>query len=167
MKFLPSFAVLLLLIGCVDSTVPKSNPPEAKTGSSPTRDTSSRWQDQIGKTITMSGKAINHKVGAYISGENKGIYVDLPETHWPIELYHGGDESELVRVTGTVAQRSDLPVFIPDPNIPAVQGIPMPTGTILDEAAKRFILEGVTWQRIEDRTEQNVGPKSPSVRFNF
>jgi hypothetical protein len=49
-----------------------------------------------------------------------------------------------VQVRGTVVQRSDLPVFIQDPNEPIMQGMPVPPGTDLEQARKRWVIEHAT-----------------------
>jgi hypothetical protein len=49
-----------------------------------------------------------------------------------------------VQVRGTVVQRSDLPVFVEDPNAPIMQGIPVPEGTDLEQARKRWVIEHAT-----------------------
>lgn len=161
MKRLPLAVLLFVSVGCRSSSQPDStrvyNAANAsKTTHNLTRDSQQQfdgWHGQLGNTVTVSGKAVNHKIGAYLLGEGFGIYVDLPATHWPSDLYHGGDDGGLVRVTGTVVQRSDVPVFVDDPNTPPIQGIPVPAGTDLDEAAKRYILESVRWERVENGTE--------------
>ncbi len=100
-----------------------------------------RWA--VGDRVTWSGVAENHKVGAFLAGP--GIYVDLPEKYWPSEI-----SGKRVKVTGTIVERYDLPVFIPDPDEPPVAGIPVPPGTDLHEAAKRYILENVEWATVAD-----------------
>ncbi len=97
----------------------------------------------VGSRVTWRGVAENHKVGAFLSGA--GIYVDLPNTHWPSEVV-----GKTVEVQGTIVERHDLPVFIADPNEPPVAGIPDPPGTDLHEASKRIILEQVTWKAVGD-----------------
>lgn len=42
------------------------------------------------------------------------------------------------------AARSDRPVFIPDPSEPIMRGIPMPEGTELEQARKRWVIEHAT-----------------------
>jgi hypothetical protein len=49
-----------------------------------------------------------------------------------------------VQVRGTIVERSDRPVFIQDPNEPIMQGIPMPPGTDLEQARKRWVIEHAT-----------------------
>ncbi len=154
--------VILALVGCsaqpshvVRDTPSKDGETADKKTNQPTSNANISWDDQIGNRITLTGMAINRKIGAFLSGDRFGIYVDLDTKHWPSDLYHGGADGELVVVTGTVTQRSDLPVFVPEADAPSIQGIPVPKGTDLGEAAKRYILESVKWKRNEDGTEQN------------
>ena len=82
-------------------------------------------------------------MGAFLLGP--GLYVDLPDTYWP-----SGIEGRTVEVQGTLVERHDLPVFIADPNEPAVAGIPVPPGTDLHEASKRLIVEQAKWKAVGD-----------------
>jgi hypothetical protein len=50
-----------------------------------------------------------------------------------------------LRVTGTVVERSDLPVFVPRPGEPIVQGIPVEPDADLERAKKRYLLQNATW----------------------
>ena len=122
------------------------------------------WHDQIGQRVTLTGRAVNLKIGALLAGDGYGIYIDLPGNHWPSGLYQGGDHGERVRVTGTIAQRADLPVFISDPSTPIISGIPVPDGTDLEKTANRYILESVEWERAGDCTEQTDKPKPTDCR---
>lgn len=97
----------------------------------------------VGSRVTWRGVAENHKVGAFLSGP--GIYVDVPDTHWPSEVV-----GKTVEVQGTIVERHDLPVFIADPNEPSIAGILVPPGTDLHEARKRLILEKVVWKAVGD-----------------
>jgi hypothetical protein len=93
----------------------------------------------VGSHVTWQGVAVNHKVGAFLTGP--GIYVDVADTHWPSDVV-----GKTVEVRGVIVERHDLPVFIADSNEPPVQGIPMPPGTDLHKASKRYILEQVSWK---------------------
>jgi len=113
------------------------------------QDSIDHWKALLGKRITVQGEAHNAKMGAMLVGEESTIWVDLPDEAWPDGFYKGNDEGELVVVTGTVAQRADLPVFIAEPGEPIMMaGIPMPPGTDLEEARKRYVLVDVVWQRL-------------------
>ena len=92
---------------------------------------------------TWRGTAENPKVGAFLSGPD--VYVELPDIYWPEPVL-----GRTVEVQGTVVERHDLPVFIADPDGPVVGGIPVPPGTNLHEAAKRLVLERVTWKLVGD-----------------
>jgi len=85
------------------------------------------------------------------------------ELNW---LRVGGDDGQLVRVTGIVAQCADLPVFIPNPDLEPMQGIPVAEGTDLDEAAKRFILEAVMWERVGNAAN-NAMNRTHEQRFGI
>ena len=111
--------------------------------------TDERWKELLGHRVTLQGKALNAKMGAQLGGKDFIIWVDLPGDAWPDGMYHGGDDGELVEATGTVVQRADLPVFIPQPGEPMKAGIPMSPGTDLQEAAKRYVLESVEWKLID------------------
>jgi hypothetical protein len=64
-----------------------------------------------------------------------------------------------VRVRGVVAVRADLPVFIQKPGELPMQGMPVPEGTDLEQARKRFVLEqiGVTPLRSKAQVESALG----------
>jgi hypothetical protein len=66
-----------------------------------------------------------------------------------------------VRVRGTVVQRSDLPVFVQDPNAPIMQGMPVPEGTDLEQARKRWVIEHATVTLLRDpaQVEAELGAK--------
>lgn len=143
-------ALTIAFAGCrSNSALPDQNttPNSSSAGSSEKRG-SRNWDQDLGKRVTVTGMAINRTVGAFVSFEGSGIYADLPGNSWPIGLYHGDGKGELVEVTGTVTLRADLPVFIQEPGAPVKEGIPVPPGTDLKEAAKRYILEAVEWKRV-------------------
>ena len=124
-RIVPALGLLLTIVGCTDrgtaptQTRPMSDKVDTATDASSVSeaDIDTRkprsWNERLGERVTLVGTAVNHKVGAFLLGDDFGIYVALPDTHWPAGVYHGGDNGELVRVTGTVTERADLPVFIP------------------------------------------------------
>jgi hypothetical protein len=63
----------------------------------------------------------------------------------------GKADGARVRVQGVVAERADLPVFIPKPGEEPIQGIPVPEGTDLEKARRRFVLEMVSVERLRTR----------------
>ena len=60
------------------------------------------------------------------------------------------DEAVCGVVCGVVAKRYDLPVFVPRKGEPVVQGIPVPEGTDLHEAGKRYIIEKPVWRPVKE-----------------
>ena len=152
-----------LVVGCNQPSSDSSSGAEPTSTAEAGNDTTSPqptpqkgWQTQLGETVTITGKAVNHKISAYLYMETSSIYVDLPgSTHWPEGLYHGGTEGELVTVTGTIAHRSVLPVFILNPNEPTPQGIPVNEGTDLNEDSKAYVLEDVEWHLATHSDETN------------
>lgn len=152
MKMLKLF-ILLMACGCGGPSEPDpiaskfKSKHELSAANTSSADDSHDWSKQLGETVTLTGKALNFKIGAALHLEDSLIYVDLD--YWPDGLYHGGDDGEIVRVTGTVARRNMLPVFVPDPDDDVVQGIAVPEGTDLDQAAMAYVLENVEWERVE------------------
>ena len=96
-----------------------------------------------GQTVTVEGVARLAKMGPLVKTEKGSVWVELPRG-WP-----PGAKGKRVRVTGTLTQRSDLPVFVAKPGEPARAGMPVPEGTNLVEAAKRGVLTDVTVTIIE------------------
>jgi hypothetical protein len=96
---------------------------------------------QLGKKVTLSGEAQHRgKLGAALLGKDFDIWIEgLP--YWPNEM-----QGKRVSVTGTVIERHDLPVFIPNRKYPGVQGIPVPKGTDLHKASHRYLLKDATWK---------------------
>ena len=152
-KLIPSLLSIVLFAGCTNQQAGTTADESPMTRSDETvalQEIRGDWSKRIGTKVVVTGKAVNHKIGAYLLTNKGGIYIDLPETHWPNELYFGGDNGETVTVTGTVVERNDLPVFIPNPNEPQIQGIPVSEGTDLEKASKRFVLESVEWNKTKD-----------------
>ena len=99
----------------------------------------------LGQTITVEGEAQNWKVGPAI---NTGTYLYWIDRllEWPEPL-----QGRRLRVTGTLIERHDLPVFIPREGEPPIAGIPVPEGTDLHKASHRYFLTNVTWSRAPTR----------------
>jgi len=138
------FATLLILLCGCGGAQPAKAPAAAQ--SIPAK-SESEWKAQLGKEVTVEGVAENWKAGPQVSNGKTGVWIDGPE--WNSET-----NGKRVRVTGTVIERADLPVFIADPNddkVPA--GIPVPPGTDLKDAAKRYLLTRIKWEIL-------VAPKS-------
>ncbi len=106
------------------------------------------WSNYVGKLVTLEGVAINQKIGAALWGEGETIFIDTMDS-WPDGYYHGGEQGKRVRVTGTVIERHDLPVFIRRKDVPSVQGIAVPEGTDLHKASHRFLIQNAKWVAVE------------------
>ena len=103
----------------------------------------------IGEKISVTGTAINAKLGALLTTTNGGTIWINELNEWPEDYYLGGDNGKTVRVTGIVIEKHDLPVFISKKDEPPKSGMPVPEGTGLEEARRRFLLKNATWEIIE------------------
>jgi hypothetical protein len=102
----------------------------------------------LGRQITVEGWSVNRKNGAQVVGVNFGVWI-AGLSEWPPEYYTGGDRGQRVRVTGILAEDEGLPVFIPKKDEDTIQGIPMPEGTDLKSARRRFLLTNATWTLVK------------------
>ena len=93
----------------------------------------------LGQTITVEGEAQNWKVGPAINTGTYLYWIDLLG-EWPETL-----QGRRLRVTGTLIERHDLPVFIPRDDELPIAGIPVPEGTDLHKASHRYLLTHATW----------------------
>ncbi|HLT35785.1 MAG TPA: hypothetical protein VK034_05855, partial [Enhygromyxa sp.] len=90
------------------------------------------------RCVIAQGYAQGQKIGAVINlgGPTLGLIFADGESQWTVPL------GARVRVEGRVVERADLPVFVADPDEPAMQGMPVPPGTDLDQARRRWVIEG-------------------------
>ena len=146
---------LLLALAC--SKQPSALPvadSEDTTQSPATKDKASPttwpkdWTAHLGKVVTVEGKAVNMKVGAALFGDGEAIFVDGID-FWPDGYYLGEERGKRLRVTGTVIDRHDLPVFIPKEGELPKAGIPVPEGTDLHKASRRFLIQNAKWVVVE------------------
>jgi hypothetical protein len=107
------------------------------------------WEARVGRRVEIEGEAENRKMGAAV-GE---LWVDgeIPE----------GMNGKQVRVAGTLTRRDDLPVFVPDPKAPPKAGMPVPEGTDLEKARRRYVITKPTWTLL-DPNPPNAPPEPPS-----
>jgi hypothetical protein len=139
-----SFVLLLGLAACRPTpSEPREDAPADMTESSTTFDPSI-WN---GRCVIVQGYAQEQKIGALLNlgGPSLGVVFDGGDSS-----SHPGDRADSqwtvplgvhVRVKGRIAERADLPVFVQDPNEPIMQGMPVPEGTDLEEARRRFVIE--------------------------
>lgn len=88
------------------------------------------------RCVIAEGYAVGMKIGEALDlgGQTIGVIFD-GGGGWQVAL------GAWVQVRGTVVQRSDLPVFVQDPDEPIMQGISVPEGTDLEQARKRWVIE--------------------------
>ncbi len=105
----------------------------------------------LGKRITITGKAANAKLGALLETEDGNIIWMDDKDSWPEGYYLGEDNRKTLKVTGTVIEKYDKPVFIPNKEDElARSGIPVPEGTDLKKASHRFLLKNIKWEIIKE-----------------
>lgn len=105
--------------------------------------------DLKGKKVTIIGKTINLHLGAMVKTEGYSIWIENLDC-WPNGYYLGEDKCKTVRITGKIIQKSDLPVFLYKEGDPIRSGIPVPEGTDLKKAKRRFLLRNADWEVIEE-----------------
>jgi hypothetical protein len=103
----------------------------------------------LGKQITVVGRAESSKIGARLAGDQFVLWIDGLSS-WPIGYYSVGKQGVRIRATGILAEDNDLPVFIQREGDLPVQGIPVPEGTDLKKASHRFVLKKATWEVINE-----------------
>jgi hypothetical protein len=91
------------------------------------------------RCVIAEGYAVSSKSSEMLDlgGPTLGVIFD-GDGRWQVP--HGA----WVQVRGTIVERSDQPVFIQDPNAPIMQGMPVPPGTDLEQARKRWVIEHAT-----------------------
>lgn len=101
----------------------------------------------VDRMVRVEGLPENSKSGCALRGAQNSWWIDLGDGKhvWP-EAVNG----KRVRVMGLVVERSDLPVFVRVEGQPEQQGMPMPEGTVLDQARRRYVLERAHWQLLND-----------------
>lgn len=97
----------------------------------------------VGQPVALEGVAEARKLGAALRGDDFDVWIDQL-SDWPSN--HVGKK---VRVTGVLEQRHDLPVYIQRPGEPVAGGIPVPEGTDLREASRRYVVRDAKWSLIK------------------
>ena len=93
----------------------------------------------IGHTVTLEGVAEARKLGPALRGEGFDVWIDQL-SDWPREFV-----GKRVRVTGILEERHDLPVFVQRRGEPVAAGIPVPEGTDLRQASRRYVIRNAKW----------------------
>ena len=101
-------------------------------------------RNNIGKRIVIQGTAYNAKQGAMLLVKQYGatVWIERMDS-WP-DVYL----KKQVAVAGVLVVRHDAPVFIHKPGEPVKSGIPVPPGTDLKTASRRYVLTKVEWKRV-------------------
>ena len=99
------------------------------------------WAARRGRCVVVEGFAHGGgKDPPSVRSGTMAIDVVLDDPPEPLHAWSPG-HSARVRVRGVVSQRADRPVFVQRPGQPLMQGIPVPEGTDLEEARRRWVLE--------------------------
>ena len=107
----------------------------------------SKMNGLLGQKIEIVGTAVNTKLGALIiAKDSTSIWIDEIES-WLTGYYLEGLNGKTLKVTGTVIEKYDLPVFIYKEG-DSRSGIPVPEGTDLKEASHRYLLKNAKWEII-------------------
>jgi len=100
-------------------------------------------RDRLGQQVTLEGVAETRKLGAALRGNDFDVWIDRLE-RWPADAL-----GRKVRVTGILEERHDLPVYIQKAGEPPAAGIPVPEGTDLREASRRYLVRDSKWSVIQ------------------
>lgn len=128
-----------------------SDPSAASTASTAplaAKPTATPWRDLLGQCVVVEGHLTGTKLGPELSNPAYRIAVSPADDAGTAGLVGGH-----VRVEGVVAERSDRPVFVPKKGEPMMQGIPVPEGTDLEQARKRFVIDGASTKRLRSPAE--------------
>lgn len=96
-------------------------------------------QSSVGQRVTLIGVAEPRKIGAALRGDD--FYVWIDGLHDWTQQFSG----RRVQVVGVLEVRHDLPVFVQKPDELPVQGIPVPEGTDLHAASRRYVVRDARW----------------------
>jgi hypothetical protein len=107
----------------------------------------SDWHPLLGQQVTVDGIAANAKLGATLLHDGASIWIDGVES-WPEGFYRGGSDGQMLRVTGTVIERNDLPAFVKDASKPEMQGIPVANEAEAAKQSHRYLLKDATWIKL-------------------
>lgn len=124
---------------CGPKVDPQNNPSSEATRQGSRDDAPSPWESKLGQVIMVEGTAVNAKLGALVDTGSETLWIDGMHS-WPESAW-----DRRVKVTGRVIERSDLPVFVQKEGEPRMQGIPVPAGTDIEKARRRFLLSEVQW----------------------
>ena len=140
MKRIAQFVMIAAISSaCRPKVDPQNNPSSEATRQASRDDTPSPWESKLGQVITVEGTAVNAKLGALVDTGSETLWIDGMHS-WPEAAW-----DKRVKVTGRLIERSDLPVFVQKEGEPMMQGMPVPAGTDIEKASRRFLLSEVQW----------------------
>ena len=95
--------------------------------------------------VWVDGAALETKAGPIIlvSG-GLPLFID-GMTYWPPDFYEGGTKGKRVVARGQIVERFDLPVYEAIPGEEPRAGIPVPPGTDMRQASRRFLMVFAEW----------------------
>lgn len=99
--------------------------------------------ENVGRKITLTGKAVNTKIGAILVRAGEADVYVLDFHWWPEKLCEKN-----LKVTGVLAEDCCLPVFVPKSGEPQKQGMPVSEGTDLERASRRYVMRNTTYEII-------------------
>lgn len=135
---------MIVIAAMLSACTPSKDPAgEARTPSASSNSEPSPWESKLGQLVTVDGDAEDAKLGALLTAGSGTIWIDGLDA-WPTEA-----RGKRLQVTGKVIQRSDLPVFVHQEGEPEMQGMPVPSGTDLEKARRRFLLAEPKWRVLE------------------
>lgn len=135
-KIATMIMIMSTLAACTSSKDPTG---EARTPPASSNTDPSPWESKLGQLVTVDGEAEDAKLGALLMTGSAMIWIDGIDA-WPSEV-----RGKHLQVTGKVIQRADLPVFVHQEGEPEMQGMPLPAGTNLEKARRRFLLAEARW----------------------
>jgi hypothetical protein len=101
-------------------------------------------KSSIGQRVTLVGMVELRKGEvAAVRGDDFYVWIDESD-NWPRD-YVG----HRVEVVGVLEERHDLPVFVQKPGEFPRQGVPVPEGTDLHEASRRYVLRDAKWSLLQ------------------
>lgn len=129
---------MIMIVSALTACTPSGDPAgEART---PPLSSDAAWESQLGQLVTIDGDAEDAKLGALLITGSGMIWIDGLDA-WPSNV-----RGKRLVVTGKVIQRSDLPVFVHEEGEPEMQGMPVPAGTDVEKARRRFLLAEPAWK---------------------
>jgi hypothetical protein len=104
----------------------------------------------LGQKITITGKAVNEKLGALLVVDGgTDVWMDNLQ-NWPegYYVYENDAETKTVSVIGTLFEKYDVCVVNPNDSI-IKQGVSLPEGSTVRETSHRYLLKDYTWVVVE------------------